>query len=111
MSLGPHARSAALKRIFERGCAGWRLLQRSTKDCTSEYWSGRNGCRRNRRLEAAGLGRASLVPVMQSPDLRNLDHVSILGRLHGTRLRRVLLQGQVTPGLVIIAEVLPDDST
>ena len=33
VSLGPHARSAALKRIFERGCAGWRLLQRSTKDC------------------------------------------------------------------------------
>jgi hypothetical protein len=26
VSLGPHARSAALKRIFERGCAGWRLL-------------------------------------------------------------------------------------
>src|SRR5262249_45031166 len=51
-----------------------------------------------------------LVAVMKASDFRNLDHPSFFGRLHRTRLRRILFQRQVCPGSVIIAEVMPHNS-
>ena len=49
--------------------------------------------------------------MMKAAAFRDLDHFSSLGWLYGTRLRSIFSQGQVTPGLVIIAEVAPHNST
>ena len=70
------------------------------------------GCRfRDRCAELIVLRCASLVPVVKTADFRDLGHSSFLGRLHGTRLRRVFIQRQVSPGPVIIAHVAPHDSS
>jgi hypothetical protein len=53
------------------------------------------------RTEVPELCRPSLVPVVKASHFRNLDHFSHIGRLHRTRLRRVLSQRQVSPGSVI----------
>jgi hypothetical protein len=47
---------------------------------------------------------APLVPVMKPANLRYRDNDSAFRRLHGPRFRRVLDQGQVRPGLVIIRQ-------
>jgi hypothetical protein len=64
----------------------------------------------DRGAEPTLLCRPSLVPVVKTADFRNLDHPSLIGRLHTTRLRRVFFQRQVSPGSAIIAHVAPHNS-
>jgi len=47
-------------------------------------------------------GCAPLVPVVKTADLRDSNDPSEFRRLHGPRFRRVLGQGEVRPGFVII---------
>jgi hypothetical protein len=61
--------------------------------------------KRRRRLEVRGkLSGAPLVTMMESADLRNRNDPPGFGRLDGPSLRRVLLQSQVCPGLMIVIE-------
>lgn len=49
--------------------------------------------------------------MVQAADFSNLDHLSALWRLHGTWLRRVLVQGQVRPRSVIITQELANNAS
>jgi hypothetical protein len=46
---------------------------------------------------------------MQPADFRDLDHVSLLRRVHGTSLRRVPVQRQLRSGFVIVVHEAPDN--
>ena len=52
-----------------------------------------------------GSGSQPLVAMMKSTDLREGDDLAPVGRLCQARLRTVLFEGQVGPGLVIIPQV------
>ena len=48
--------------------------------------------------------------MVKAADFRDLDHPPPLWRLHGTRLRRILVQRQVRPCSVIVVHVVPHNS-
>jgi len=54
---------------------------------------------------ASVLRRTPLVSVVKTSNLGNLYHVTVFGCLDRARLRRVLLQGQMRSGPVIVAQI------
>ena len=70
-------------------------------------------------MEVARNGQAMLratssstprVPMMQAGNLRNRDDLAQRRCLHVTRRRRVAIQGQMRPGIVIILKIPGQDS-
>ena len=51
-----------------------------------------------------GLGCPPLVPVVQTADLPYGNHASVLRRVHRPRFGRILSQGEVSSGFVIVTQ-------
>jgi hypothetical protein len=49
-------------------------------------------------------GRASLVAMMKPSRFWNLDNPTLIGRLHFSGFWRILVQGEVTAGIVIVLD-------
>jgi hypothetical protein len=49
--------------------------------------------------------------MMQASDHRHLDDSTLVGPLHRSRLRCVLLQGKVSPAMVVVGEVVSQQVT
>src|SRR6266850_1153277 len=60
--------------------------------------------RRERGASRRVSGRAPVVSVMQAADLWDRDHAPV-GRLDGTRLWWILVEGKVRPGVVVVVEI------
>ena len=58
-----------------------------------------------RRVIGAHPSRGTRVPMMQAANLRNRDDLALRRRFHLTWCRRVAIQRQMWPGIVIVGEV------
>ena len=63
-----------------------------------------------RRVIGAHPSRGTRVPMMQAANLRNRDDLAKRRALHVTRRRRVAIQRQMCPGIVIVGEVVRKDA-
>jgi hypothetical protein len=86
----------------------WSVVRTDTKGGISPGRWVRAKLRRRRRIRHSGC--ASFVTMVQSTDLRQLDHRAQFRRLNGPLFRSVLGQRQTRAGALVGAEVRSDDA-
>ena len=91
-----------------------RELRPTRSDELSAFWPSARTARAHRfeprRDSGSTSGSTSRVAMMQAANLRNRDDVTKRRRLDITRRRRVAIERQMRPRLVIVAEVIGNDS-
>ena len=69
------------------------------------------GCvEHNDEEKELGLSSTSRVPMVQTANLRDGNDLALGRRFHVAWRRRVAIQGQVTAGIVVVVEILGQDS-